>query len=261
MFIDTHCHLDAPPLSGRLPEVLAAAAAAGVARFIVPGVRPEGWPGIAALSREVKGIHAAFGLHPMHADLCTEELLAALERRLAGDAVAVGEVGLDYTCARVPREVQMTAFRGQLRLAVERGLPVLIHCRGAFRDLLAILREEHAEAVGGIMHAFSGSPEVARECTALGLSISVAGPVTYGNAVRPIEVVRQLPLERLLLETDAPDMAPEPYRGQDNEPAFLVEVARKVANIKRVSIAEVAAVTTANAERLFRLKPLQSSSA
>ena len=254
MFIDTHCHLDDPSLSDRLPAVLAAASSAGVTRFIVPGVEPAGWPRSAALAREEAGVHAAFGLHPMHAALWSDRVLAELTQWLP-QGVAVGEIGLDYLLEGVPRELQADSFRAQLRLAVGHGLPVLIHCRRAFRDLLAILREEHVERVGGVMHAFSGSPEVARECLGLGLSISVAGPVTYGNAVRPVEVVRQIPLERLLLETDAPDMTPEPYRGQDNEPAYLVEVARKVAAIKGVSVEEVAAVTTANAERLFLLKP------
>jgi TatD DNase family protein len=252
MLIDTHCHLDDPALLSRLPEVLAAAAQARVARIIVPGVGPDGWPAIAALAREVKRVHAAFGLHPMHACLSTSGLLADLARILPG-AVAVGEIGLDYTLPEVPREIQQEAFRGQLRLAAGQGLPVLIHCRRAFQDLLRILREEGVERVGGVMHAFSGSPEIAWECVRLGLYISVAGTVTYENAVRPLEVVRQISLDHILLETDAPDMTPEPCRGRVNEPAFLVETARKVSGIKGVIVEEVARVTTANAERLFRI--------
>jgi TatD DNase family protein len=252
MLIDTHCHLDDPALLSRLPEVLAAAAQAGVARIIVPGVGPDGWPAIAALAREAKGVYAAFGLHPMHAGLYAAELLADLAYRLPG-AVAVGEIGLDYALQEVPRDIQQEAFRGQLRLAVGQGLPVLIHCRRAFQDLLRILNEEGVERVSGVMHAFSGSPEVARECVRLGLYISVAGTVTYENAVRPLEVVRQIPLDHVLLETDAPDMTPEPHRGKGNEPAFLVETARKVAELKGVPVEEVERVTTANAERLFRI--------
>ena len=252
MFIDSHCHLDDPSLAGRLSQVLDAAVRAGVERFVVPGVEPQGWPRIAALAKKERGVFGAFGLHPMRAALQTQALLDELSHYLAG-AVAVGEIGLDYTFAEVPRGVQEEAFRGQLRLAVAHGLPVLIHCRRAFPDLLRILREEGIERVGGVMHAFSGSPEIARACLDLGLYISVAGTVTYGNAVRPVELVRQMPLESLLLETDAPDMTPEPYRGGPNEPAFLVEVATKVAGIKGLTLAEVAAVTTANAERLLHL--------
>jgi TatD DNase family protein len=167
--------------------------------------------------------------------------------------VAIGEIGLDYTLADVPREAQIAAFRSQLKLALKCGLPLIIHCRKAFQDLLSILMKENVQKVGGVMHAFSGSPETARACIKLGLFISVAGTVTYSSAVKPLAVVKSIPLAHLLLETDAPDMTPEPYRGRPNEPAFLVETARKVAEIKGVTMEEVAAVTTANAERLFLL--------
>jgi TatD DNase family protein len=252
MFIDTHCHLDAPTLFARLPELLGNARRAGVGRFIVPGVGPDGWQGIAMLAAREDGVFPACGLHPMLARLYSEELLAELAR-YAETAVAIGEIGLDYLITDVSREQQLTAFRAQLRLAVTTGRPVLIHCRRAFRDLLQILREEQVARVGGVMHAFSGSPDVARECIGLGLAIAVAGPITYLNAVRPLEVARNVSLDHLLLETDAPDLTPEPFRGIDNEPAYLVEVARKVAKIKGVTVAEVERVTTANAERLFRL--------
>ena len=250
MFIDTHCHLDDPALHSRLPAVLAAAKAAGVGRYIVPGVSPEGWSVIVRLSEEHESINPACGLHPMCADRFDETLLERL-RPFARRGVAIGEIGLDYLVTDVPREQQQAAFRAQLRLAVAMGLPVLIHCRRAFQDLLAILREEHAERVGGVMHAYSGSPEVARECIELGLLIAIAGTATYANAVRPLEIVRQVPLASMVLETDAPDMTPEPYRGRPNEPAFIVETARKVAELKGVGFEEVARVTTANAERLF----------
>jgi TatD DNase family protein len=252
MLIDTHCHLDDPAIHPRLPAVLAAATAAGVDGFIVPGVSPDGWEYIARLAGGNKGVYAACGLHPMHAALFDETLVERL-RPFAVRGVAVGEIGLDYLVDNVPRVRQQAAFRAQLRLAQEMQLPVLIHCRKAFQDLLTILREEHAERIGGVMHAFSGSPETARECMDLSFLIAVAGPVTYRNAVRPLEIVRQIPLDYLVLETDAPDMTPEPYRGRPNEPAFLVETARKVAEIKGIPLEEVARVTTANAERLFRI--------
>ncbi|KAF0221330.1 MAG: TatD DNase family [Geobacteraceae bacterium] len=255
MFIDTHCHLDDSSLSLRLSEVLDNGSRAGVERYIVPGVDPAGWEGIAALADTCPDVYPAFGLHPLRADLYNERLPDRLETILKR-AVAVGEIGLDYTRADLSREAQIVAFRGQLRSAVTAGLPVLIHCRKAFEDLLRILREEGVRQVGGVMHAFSGSPEVARECIRLGFYISVAGTVTYRNAVKPLEVVRSIPLEYLMLETDAPDMTPEPYRGLPNEPAFIVETGKKVAEIKGISLDEVAAVTTGNAERLFRFKPL-----
>jgi TatD DNase family protein len=253
MFIDTHCHLDDPVLFGRLREVIGNARLAGVNRFIVPGVSPHCWSSISALADGVSGIFPAYGLHPMHADLYHEGVASELAH-YAEAAVAIGEIGLDYMLPEIPRERQILAFHDQLRLAVKMGLPVLIHCRKAFRDLLLIMREEHAEKVGGIMHAFSGSAEVAGDCIRLGFAISVAGPVTYLNAVRPVELVRNIPLEHLVLETDAPDMPPEPFRGNTNEPAYLLETAKKVAQIKGVSLEEVAALTTINAERLLHLK-------
>jgi TatD DNase family protein len=253
MFTDTHCHLDDPVLFIRLSEVVRNARLAGVNRFVIPGVRPEGWGKIATLAEGKEGIFPAFGIHPMHADLYGEEIMAKLARH-AVRAAAIGEIGLDFMLSDIPRELQIQAFRGQLRLAVSMGLPLLIHCRRAFQELLRIMREEQADKVGGVMHAFSGSLETARECIALGFAISVAGPATYRNAVRPIELVRNIPLGHLVLETDSPDMTPEPYRGMANEPAFLVETAKKVAEIKSVGLAELAAVTTSNAERLLRLK-------
>jgi TatD DNase family protein len=252
MFIDTHCHLDDPVLFVRLREVIENARLAGVNRFIVPGVTPHCWGMISALTESEPGIFPAYGLHPMHADLYHEGVAAELAR-YAEAAIGIGEIGLDYMLREIPRERQITAFRDQLRLAVEMGLPVLIHCRKAFRDLLLIMGEEHAERVGGIMHAFSGSAEVAGDLIRLGFAISVAGPVTYLNAVRPVELVRNIPLEHLVLETDAPDMTPEPFRGNANEPAYLQETAKKVAEIKGVSLEEVAAVTTRNAERMLHL--------
>lgn len=251
MFVDTHCHMDDSSFTGRLPEIIARADAAGVGRFIVPGVGPAGWDGIMTIAAKERRIFAAPGVHPLKGAECCDEALGRLEL-LTSDAVAIGEIGLDYSYP-VPREVQQHAFRAQLGMAVSRGLPVILHCRRAFADLLRIFREERGNRVGGVMHAFSGSPETALECIRLGLVIGVAGPVTYANAVRPAEVVRRIPLDRILLETDAPDLAPFPYRGMLCEPAFLPETARKVAAVKGVTVEEVARVTTVTAERLFML--------
>lgn len=248
--IDTHCHLDMPSLGTRLDEVVSSAAGAGVRHYVVPGVSPEGWPRIVETAKRAEGVFPAFGIHPMHADMFSQEVMDEL-RLLLPQAVAVGEIGLDYLLENVPRAIQLKAFRCQLRIAVQEGLPVLIHCRKAFRDLLAVMKQEGVGKVGGIMHAFSGSPEVARECLALGMCISVAGPITYSNAVRPRLIVEQIPLEHLVLETDAPDLAPEPYRGRVNEPVFLPLMAKAVAGIKGVPYDEVVRTTTANAMRIL----------
>jgi TatD DNase family protein len=152
-----------------------------------------------------------------------------------------------------PRELQQEVFRDQLRIAREVRVPVIIHCRRAFADTLRILAEERIKEFGGVMHAFSGSVEIARNSVSLGLKIGVAGPVTWGNAVRPLEVVRLIALEHLLLETDSPDLAPEQQKGRVNEPAFLLDIARKVAAVKGTSVDEVAAVTSTTAHEIFRL--------
>ncbi|MHC1697380.1 MAG: TatD family hydrolase [Geobacteraceae bacterium] len=252
MYIDSHCHLDHPALASRLDEVLASARAVGVDKFIVPGVIPEKWPGIARLASGTEAIYAAYGLHPMFAECYDEPFLEELAR-YSTNAKAIGEIGLDYLLNEVSRDAQIAAFRGQLRLAVRRGLPVIIHCRRAFEDLFTILREEKVREVGGVMHAYSGSAEMARMFIKENLLISLSGTVTYRNAVKSPLVASLISLEYLLLETDSPDMAPEPYRGKVNEPAFLLETARAVAEIKGVALEEVARATTANAKRLFRI--------
>jgi TatD DNase family protein len=236
--IDTHCHLDLEPLSLCPAAVVADARLAGVTHFVVPGVHPDGWERIACLAREHEGIFPAFGIHPMHAgtaDACSLSRLAVL----ASSGVAIGEIGLDpsYT---VSMECQERAFREQLRLAVSLGLPVLIHCRRAFQQTLQILQQEGARRVGGIMHAFSGSSEMAREFIRLGFAISISGMVTRDNSVRLPRVVQELPLEALVLETDAPDMTPQRYRGQANQPAYLVETLHAVARIKGVEAVDAA---------------------
>jgi TatD DNase family protein len=230
--IDTHCHLDLEPLSLRLAEVVTDARLVGVTEFVVPGVHPSGWERIACLSSNNRGVFPAFGIHPMHAELADDDNMSRLAK-LSLSGVAIGEIGLDpsYT---VSMECQERAFRDQLRLAVSQGLPVLIHCRRAFQRTLRILGEEGATNVGGIMHAFSGSPEMAREFMRLGFAISISGMVTRENTIRLPRLVSELPLEALVLETDAPDMTPQRYRGRSNQPAYITETLHTVARIKGV---------------------------
>ena len=236
--IDTHCHLDLEPLSVRLSAVVSDAHLAGVTDFVVPGVHPSGWERMDCLARENERIFPAFGIHPMHADLADDSNLSRLET-LSSSGVAIGEIGLDPSYA-VSMERQEQAFREQLRLAASLGLPVLIHCRRAFQRTLMILRDEGAHHEGGIMHAFSGSPEMAREFIKLGFAISISGMVTRENTIRLPKLVRELPLEVLVLETDAPDMTPQRYRGRPNQPAYLNETLLAVARIKSVDALVVA---------------------
>lgn len=250
--VDTHCHLDDPLISSRLDTIIQKAVTAGVCKYVVPGVAPENWARIELTASRNDSVYPAYGIHPLFADRWSgtirEKLLELLPK-----AVAIGEIGLDSHYSDQPRIIQARTFRQQLKMAVNAGLPVLIHCRGAFRDLLDILAQENVSKVGGIMHAFSGSPEIAKECIRLGLHISVAGPVTYCNAVRPVRVVQEIPIESIVLETDSPDLAPEPYRGFDNEPAFLPVIAEMVANIKGIPYAEVAEISTFSATNLLGL--------
>jgi len=252
MLIDTHCHLDDPRLYDQLPAVLAAAEKSGVQRFIVPGVEPQWWERILTLAKADERIFAAPGIHPLKAEHWSSRAAATLGK-LTPSIVAIGEIGLDYSAGMPSHELQKEVFRAQLRLAREVHLPVIIHCRKAFADTLQILAEERITEFGGVMHAFSGSLEIARECIALGLKIGIAGSVTWEKAVRPKEIVKAISLEQLLLETDAPDLSPESRRGMTNEPAFLLEIARKVAEIKGVAVAEVATVTSGSARALFGL--------
>jgi TatD DNase family protein len=242
--IDTHCHLDLEPLSLDLKQVISDAHLAGVTHFVVPGVHPANWKRMACLAREHESIFPAFGIHPMHAAVADDDILSRLAL-LSTSGVAIGEIGVDpsYT---VSMECQERAFRVQLRLAVSLGLPVLVHCRRAFQRTLRIMQEEGAHHVGGIMHAFSGSPEMAREFIRLGFAISISGMVTRDNTVRLPRLVRELSLVDLVLETDAPDMTPQRYRGRPNQPAYLTETLHTVAVIKGVE-----AITAA---RFFRTR-------
>lgn len=254
--VDTHVHLDCPPLSRSVEHELVQARLAGVQRFVIPGVSRQGWTAILALARSVPGAFAAPGLHPAEASQWSEEAAADLASLLTDPTVvAVGEIGLDSLLAETPAPVQEGAFRGQLRLAVAAGLPVLIHCRRATARLLRILQEEGAAAVGGIFHAFSGSPETALAAVEMGFAIGFGGTLTFPEARRAPEVLKKIPPAWIVLETDAPDLAPHPHRGETNRPAYLPLVVRKAAEILGWSEEEVARVTTANAERVLKMPP------
>ncbi len=222
--------------------------------MIIPGVGRQGWGGVLKLAGEIPGVLAAPGLHPQAAG----EWDAAAEKELAeilasAQTVAVGEIGLDRLLASPSPAVQEAAFRGQLRLAIASGRPALIHCRRASALLLRILREEGAWRVGGILHAFSGSRETAAAAIDLGFTIGFGGPLTWENARRVPELLQALPAEAIVLETDAPDLSPEPHRGQENRPAWLTLVAARVAEIRGWSLQETARITTANARRVLHL--------
>lgn len=250
MLIDTHIHLD---YLGDLPQVLATARAAGIGGWVVPGVEPARWPQLLAAVAATPGAWAAPGVHPQVAAQWGAEAEVAL-RRLAGDprTVAIGEVGLDRRTGPDPA-IQETAFREMIGIARAAGLPLLLHSRGATGRLLEILRRERAAEVGGIAHAFSGSLEVARQLIELGFALGIGGVVTFPEARRLAEVVRVVPAEWLVLESDAPDLPPHPHRGQANRPEWLTLIAARVAALRGWSAADAARFTTANARRVLRL--------
>lgn len=235
-----------------MAEVVARARDAGVARMVAVGTDVPDSERVIALAHEFADLTATAGVHPHEARTLDGEALARLQALAADPAVtAIGEIGLDYHYDFSPRSVQREAFLAQLALARELDLPVVVHSREAEEDTLAILREAASEPLRGVVHCFPYGPAVAERCLELGLSIGMTGIVTFDKTGVAQEVARAVPLERLLLETDAPYLSPKPKRGQVNEPAYVVHVAAEVARLRGIEIAEVAAVTSAGAERLF----------
>ena len=257
LLVDSHAHLDDEAFTADRAEVLARAGAAGVRLIVSVGADLPSSRANVALAARHQGVWAAVGVHPHEAAGLDAAALAEL-RALASRprVVAIGEIGLDFYRDRSPRPAQREAFQAQLRLAAELALPAIVHDREAHDEVLATLRE-WVGATGprarGVLHCFSGEEALAAAAIALGFYVSLAGPVTYANARRLQALAASLPLERLLVETDCPYLPPAPHRGQRNEPALVALVAEKVATLRGLPLAEVAAATTANAQRLFGL--------
>jgi TatD DNase family protein len=254
--VDSHCHIDMPQFDADRDEIVARAREAGVGQMlIVGGVDGENGHRRALGVAERLGFPASAGVHPHEARLATESVYHEL-RTLAREKriVAVGEAGLDFHYDHSPRPVQREVFRRQVRLAREVGLPLVVHTREADEETAAIIEEEGAGECGGVIHCFTGGEELARRALALGFFVSFSGIVAFPRSAVIQQVARAVPPDRLLVETDAPFLAPPPHRGKRNEPAFVVEVARKVAELRGVSPAEIGAAALANFERLFRVR-------
>src|SRR5579885_60026 len=252
MLVDSHCHLDDSRFDADRDAVIERALAAGVARLVAIGTG-EGPPDLEAgirLAERHECIYATVGVHPHDAAKATPETFARL-RDLAQHpkVIAIGETGLDYHYDFSPPQTQKTVFLEQMRIAAETGKPVVIHTRQAWQATLEALRENWRGS--GILHCFSGGPAEAEQALALGFYLSFGGIVTFPKAADVQEAARIAPSDRILMETDAPYLAPVPRRGKRNEPAFIVETARKLAGLRGVSYEEIAATTTANFERLF----------
>jgi len=252
MLFDTHVHLNDDQYAEDLDEVIARAKKSGVEYMVVVGFDRKTIEKALEIINEHEFIYASVGWHPVDAIDMTEDDLIWLEEIAAHPkVVALGEMGLDYHWDKSPKEIQKEVFRKQIRLAKKIKMPIIIHNRDATQDIIQILQEENAEEVGGIMHCFSGSAEVAKQCLDLNFYISLGGPVTFKNAKKPKEVAIQVPLDRLLIETDCPYLAPHPYRGKRNEPSYVRLVAEQIADLKGMNLEEVVDITTANAKKVF----------
>lgn len=252
MLVDAHCHLDDDSYTEGVQAVMARARAAGVEVVINPGYDVASSRRAVANARDVRGVYALVGIHPHDADGVTQRQLDEIASLLgAPDVVGVGEIGLDYYRDLSPRDEQMRVFRAQMEIAREHGAPVEIHSRDAHRDTMDVLREYVGRVPSIVMHCYSGSPEMAAELLKMGCLISIAGPVTFSNARKLVDVVRQVPLGSLMVETDAPYLAPTPHRGERNEPAYVSHVAGRIAEIKGVSVEQVANATSATVARVF----------
>ena len=250
--IDSHSHFDAAEFDADRVAAHARAVAAGIDAQVVPAVDAAGWPKQKAICAQLPGLFPAYGLHPMylasHRPEHLHELRGWLERERP---VAVGECGLDYFVEGLDADAQQACFDGQLQLAREFDLPVIVHARRAVDAVIASIRK--VGGLRGVIHSFSGSAEQAAQLHKLGFLLGIGGPVTHQRANRLRGIVATMPLEQLLLETDSPDQPGAAHRGERNEPAHLVEVLDVVANLRNMPREELAAATTANAERLFEI--------
>ena len=256
MFVDSHAHIDGPEYDDDRDEVITRAHDSGVKTILNVGTgdpHSDAFARAVQLAKEHENIYAALGVHPHDARLYDDAAEAKLNELMAQSSkvIAWGEIGLDYHYDNSPREIQREVFRRQLQAANVRGLPVVIHTREADADTIEILREGHPQA--GIMHCFSGSLELARGAMELGFYVSFSGNITFKKAADLRVIAAEIPLERLLVETDCPYLTPVPFRGKRNEPARVVDVARGLAEIRGMSLEEIGQVTTTNFMTLFGL--------
>jgi len=257
--VDSHCHLDFDDYRDRIPAVLANMAGAGVSHALCISVTLTDFPRVLALAEHHPNLYATVGVHPDYPDesaVRAEDLI-----RLADHPkiVAIGETGLDYYRLSGDLEWQRERFRAHIRAARTTGKPLVVHTRAAADDTIRILREERAGETGGVMHCFTETLEVARAAVDLGFFISFSGIVTFRNAAALREVAKALPLDRILVETDSPYLAPVPHRGKVNEPAYVRHVAEAIAALRGLTLEALAEATTANFFRLFRIPQLQQS--
>jgi TatD DNase family protein len=256
MLVDSHAHLEMPDFKRDLEQVIRRAKESGVGYIFTVGTEKKDWKRALEIADSHPSIYAILGVHPHNAKEIDDQTYPTLrELCRSGKVKAYGEIGLDFFRNLSPRDIQLKGFREQIALAKEVGLPIVVHDREAHQETLEILKSEKVEECGGIIHCFSGDYEMAKACIDMGFHISIPGSITFKNAEGFREIVKRIPLESLLVETDAPFITPEPFRGKRNEPSYVRYTAQKVAEIKKISFERVAEVTTENALRVYRLKP------
>ncbi|MBP2639220.1 MAG: hydrolase, TatD family [Firmicutes bacterium] len=251
---DTHAHIDDEQFDADREDVIIRAAEKGVKYILCAGASMESSARAVALAESHPDVYAAVGVHPHDAGTVNEEdYLQLAQWATLPKVAAIGEIGLDYYYDLSPRDVQKTVFGRQLDLARQVGKPFIIHDRDAHGDILDIVRKQ-AQGLSGVFHCFSGSWEMAKELLKLGYYLAIGGPVTFKNAAKVQRVAAQIPLDRLLIETDCPYLTPHPHRGHRNEPAYVRLVAEEIARIRNISLEELAAATTFNAKQLFKIE-------
>ena len=253
MLFDTHAHLNDPAFDEDRAELLETFKDAGVGLVLNAGCSLESSHDCIALAEKYPWIYCSVGTHPDTADEVNADVLEAYRQMCKHPKVmAIGEIGLDYYYETIPREIQKQAFRMQMELAEELDMPVIIHERNAHDDGMTIVKE--FPKVSGVFHCYSGSAEMARQLVKMGWYIGFTGVLTFKNARKAVETAAAIPLERIVLETDCPFMAPEPYRGKRNHPGYLPRMAEKLAEIRGLPVEEIIRITTENAKRLYRIE-------
>ncbi|MBX6319665.1 TatD family hydrolase [Pigmentiphaga sp.] len=252
MFVDSHCHLDFPELAAQLPDILERMRANRVTHALCVSVNLTDWPRLVQLAQEHAHIWASVGVHPDYEDTPEPSVEQLVELAATPKVVAIGETGLDYYRLTGDLEWQRERFRRHIRAAKETGKPLIIHTRSAAEDTLRIMQEEGAAEVGGVMHCFTESQEVADAAIGMNFYISFSGIVTFKNAKALQEVARNVPLDRILIETDSPYLAPVPHRGKLNDPSKVIHVAEKIAELRGVPLETVSQASTQNFFNLFK---------
>jgi TatD DNase family protein len=253
MFVDSHCHLDFPDFAAEIPELVAAMAAARVTHALCISVNLPDWPAVYRLAQTYPNLYATVGVHPDYEDTPEPSVDDLIALAAQPKVVAIGETGLDYYRLTGDLDWQRERFRTHVRAARGAGKPLVIHTRAAAADTVAIMRDEGAADAGGVMHCFTETWEVATAALDLGFHISFSGIVTFRNARALKDIACRVPLERMLIETDAPYLAPVPHRGKRNQPAFVPHVAEEIARLRGLSVEAVAHATSDNFFRLFRI--------